>query len=139
MSAHDSRNPLRGRQPAGEPMSTLHPTATVSLNGHLTAEVLAEALSDAERALAQVEPKIRLLVDCLNMADYDRDARQAFVNWNRKHQARIAAVAVVTHRQIWHVVVGAMALASGQKMRAFDTIEAARAWLVRRVDTSAYG
>lgn len=63
------------------------------------------------------------------MTGYDAEARQLFVEWNARHRARVTAVAIVTHKILWHVVIAAMALASGQRMRAADTPQAARRWL----------
>ncbi|HJL16939.1 MAG TPA: STAS/SEC14 domain-containing protein [Sandaracinaceae bacterium LLY-WYZ-13_1] len=95
----------------------------VELTGHLTCEAL-------DAALAGVEPRppMVLVVDCRAMTGYDAEARRRFVEWHREHRDRIAAVAVVTEKRLWHMIVSAMSLASGQRMRAFDAMDQARAW-----------
>ena len=94
------------------------------LEGHLTLESLELSL-----ALLSVSPGRPLLVDCTKMESYDSEARERFVGWHREHRAMISAVAVVTDKSLWHMIVSAMSLASGQKMRAFADVEAAHAWL----------
>jgi hypothetical protein len=51
------------------------------------------------------------------------------MSWNARFRSRIDRVAVLTDNILWHMVVGAMAVASGQRMKAFDTLEAADTWL----------
>ena len=68
-----------------------------------------------------------MILDCLEMDGYEPDARQAFVDWLRTHAP--GTVAVVTRRQSWHMVTSAMSLASGRHMKAFATVEQARAWM----------
>jgi hypothetical protein len=38
-------------------------------------------------------------------------------------------VAVLTDKPLWRMVVAAMAVASGQKMKAFTALDKARSWL----------
>lgn len=73
--------------------------------------------------------EVAILVNCLNMSNYELAARSSFVTWNARNRAKIDRVAVVTAKTVWHVVVSAMALASGQKMRAFHTLTQAEQWL----------
>ena len=99
----------------------------ITLRGHLTRISLQEELSRAEN-----QPRlddVGLLVDCQAMSDYDADARALFVTWNARMRDRVRGVAIVTDRVLWSVVISAMALASGQRMRAFSTTEAAEQWL----------
>ncbi len=49
--------------------------------------------------------------------------------WNARFRPRINRVAVITEKILWHMVVAAMAVASGQTMKAFDSVDAAEAWL----------
>ena len=63
------------------------------------------------------------------MDDYSPGARQLFIDWNRAHRRDIDAVAIVTDRPLWHVVVAAMALASTQHMKAFYNPADALSWL----------
>ena len=58
-----------------------------------------------------------------------REARERFVEWNRQHRARLRAVAVVTENRMYHMVISAMAMASGQRMKGFATFDAAHAWV----------
>lgn len=99
------------------------PIATVMLRGHLTALAL-------ETALASVDASATgLLVEASDMTDYDAGAREAFVAWNDRMRSRITRVAIVTHKPLWRMVISAMGVASRQKMKAFDTVDAALTWL----------
>ena len=97
------------------------------LLGRLTRSKLEEALSKIPDDLEG----FGLLVDCTNMQSYDADARSTFVEWNRKNATRIAKVAVVTNRSLWHMVVSAMSFASSQDMRAFGEPSEAYDWMKR--------
>jgi len=97
--------------------------ATVQLRGHLTALALESALSAVDSSATA------LLVEALEMTDYDAEARTAFVAWNERTRGRIQRVAIVTDKPIWRMVISAMGVASRQKMKAFDSIAAAQAWL----------
>ena len=100
------------------------PPDVVVLEGHLTQPSL-------EAALSALRPRhgSTLIVDCTTMTGYDPDARAFFVDWHRRQRDYIGAVAIVTDKMLWHMIVGAMALASGQRMRAFATLDEARAWI----------
>ncbi len=98
----------------------------VALVGHLSKPVLASAL---QRATEPAPGLFGLLCDCLGMSSYDMDAREAFVAWNRDYRERVAAVAIVTEKTLWHMVVSTMSMASGQRMRAFRKPDDARRWL----------
>lgn len=103
----------------------------VRLQGHLTEAGLRSALATATAGAVAPFP---VLVDCLEMTSYDVAARHAFVEWNQAHKERVTSVAVVTDRSMWKIVVSAMAIASGQSMRAFDSRDRARAWLAEARD-----
>lgn len=62
------------------------------------------------------------------MTDYEREARDAFVEWGRS-RTRMKRVAIVVKKPVWRMVISAMSIASSRDMRAFDTIEAATKWL----------
>ncbi|MCA9605241.1 MAG: STAS/SEC14 domain-containing protein [Myxococcales bacterium] len=98
----------------------------VTLIGHLTLEVLEAALREAEGKLGD---RCGLLVDCLEMTDYTAEARAAFVAWHRRHGPRIRRVAVVTPNPLYHMIVTAMSLASGTKMKAFSEATEGMGWL----------
>ena len=68
------------------------------------------------------------------MVDYSHDARQLFIDWNRAHRKDLEAVAVVSDQTRWQLVVPTMALASGQRMRAFSRRSAALSWLSEVAD-----
>lgn len=72
--------------------------------------------------------QVALLVDCSRMTGYDADARALFVAWNGDHKQHIERVAIITENGLWHVVVSAMSLASGRKMKAFSARDDAVAW-----------
>ena len=98
----------------------------VRLQGHLTEPELRSALASATKDAPERFP---VLVDCVEMTSYELEARHAFVEWNREHKGRVAQVAVVTDKSLWKMVVSAMAIASGQSMRAFGARADAEAWL----------
>lgn len=100
-------------------MGTYWQTAFV---GHLSEETLASALGTCPKDVAQV------VFDCTSMTGYDLSSRHAFVKWN-KELATLERVAIVTENTLWHMVVGAMSLASGKPMRCFGSLDDARAWV----------
>jgi hypothetical protein len=112
-------------------LSASLPRVHVTLTGHLTSEALEQALTAATERLGQDFHRVALIVDCGTMTGYDADARALFMSWNARFRSRIDRVVVLTDKILWHMVVGAMALASGQRMKAFDGLEAAEAWLGR--------
>ncbi len=99
--------------------------------GHLAADTVMAAFRTlrAEVSAAGGEA-VGLLVDCSGMTGYERAAREAFVHENRELKRYISGVAVVTPNPVYRMVVGAMSLASTQRMRAFAEADEARAWLV---------
>jgi hypothetical protein len=101
----------------------------VSLRGHLTAEHLREQLAPISAQLLNASAPRGLLVDCTEMTGYELEARHAFVELMTRHRARLSAVAVVTSKPIWQMVVSTMAMASRTEMKAFDDVEQAHAWL----------
>ena len=70
-----------------------------------------------------------LVVDCRSMTDYERAAREYFVDWNRRHRDRIERVAVITANIAYRMIVSTMGLVSKQSMRAFPEPDEAYAWL----------
>ena len=114
--------------PVPRPSSRPRLPETLELRGHLD-------LPNLEASLALIEGKIRpgtqLIVDCSEMTDYESSARSHFVTWHRTHRVLISAVAILTSKPLWHMIVSAMALASGQRMKAFDTRDEALEWLAR--------
>ncbi len=105
----------------------------VQLEGHLLESDLRDALEGAmKRADSE---RCAMLIDCLAMSSYEMDARHAFVSWQKAHKDRVRAVAIVTKKTLWHMVVSAMGVASGQPMKAFDEPATARAWLIERLES----
>ena len=113
----------------GQTLTTNSGAIEVELCGHLTLDQLHSKLVAAEAAVARLSPKPHLIVDCRAMDGYDVAARTFFVEWNAKMRDRLGKLAVLTERQMWHLVVSGMALASRRQMRAFSTREDALAWL----------
>jgi hypothetical protein len=99
----------------------------VELSGHLTEDALRAALADSLRSAASAS--VALLFDCSAMTGYELSARNAFVEWHRAHRDRVRGVAIVTTRTLWHMVIAAMAFASGQVMKPFETVDQAERWL----------
>jgi hypothetical protein len=104
----------------------------IQLRGHLTRHELDRSLARLTPQLEHVEGKAAVLIDCLEMADYDLDARHAFVEWNSQWRSRIRKVAIVTTNRLYHVVINGMALAAGQSMRGFAEYAPALAWARER-------
>ncbi len=102
---------------------------TIALAGHLTREALAHALEPVTIAAASATEPIGLVVDARAMSGYDKEARELFVAWNSEHRPRIARIAILTDNKLWYIVIAAMALASGQRMKAFSTFDEASEWL----------
>lgn len=98
----------------------------IPLEGHLTEPALAATLRAAAQ---QLEPPCAMVVDCLAMDDYDPEARRAFVEWHKAHKGRVSAVAILTSKASWRLVISAMALASGQRMKPFADRASAEAWI----------
>lgn len=113
--------------------ATLEPTRAVSISiaGHLTVEALERSFAGVAEELASsaAGELFDLVVDAELMTGYDADARARFVEWNAANKRRIRRVAILTDKVLWHMVVAAMSVASGQKMRAFGTRAQADAWL----------
>ena len=106
--------------------------AEIKFEGHLTAEKLNAAVPPVNEMMEKTSDKIALVIDCTAMTGYESAARVAFVDWNRKHKANIRRVAVITPNKLWHMVVAAMSLATGQPMQAFDDRARASEWLLQR-------
>lgn len=132
-----ARAPASLRKPASqqgsgstrEPISSRLPKGVlITLHEHLTLAALEAELKRATSAIHSASDKVVLTVDCRTMHGYDGDARARFVQWNSQHRNRIRCVAVITHKALWHMVVGAMAIASGQKMKAFEHLEQVTPW-----------
>jgi hypothetical protein len=70
-----------------------------------------------------------LIIDCRHMPGYDREAREAFVQWNKARRDLLRGVAIVTDNTMYRMVIGAMSLAASVDMKAFDTDEKAASWL----------
>lgn len=105
---------------------------SIRLVEHLTEASLSAALLPVTQRLEQSASKAGLVVDCLQMSGYDATARSLFVEWNRAHRDRLHAIGIVTRNLMWHVVISSMALASGQKMKAFGSVHDAEVWLAHQ-------
>lgn len=104
------------------------------LFGHLTTSSLQEETDRLDALLLQ--PGGLLLLDCSEMTSYDPDARSAFVGWSRHRLQGGSKVAIVTQKPLWSMVIGAMALVSGVKMRAFTSIHEGESWLMLREENA---
>lgn len=100
----------------------------VVITGHLTRQAMKSALTPVSNALRKSTEKCAVIVDCLAMTGYDLDARKTFVEWNAESRTRVDRVAIITDKQLWQLVVTAMALASGQRMQPFSTRSAGLEW-----------
>jgi hypothetical protein len=122
-----SRRPEQHTSPNGARPELL----SVRLVAHLTEASLSAALRPVSRSIDASTVKAGLVVDCLEMTGYDAAARSHFVDWNKAYRDRLFAIGIVTRNIMWHVVISSMALASGQKMKAFNSVREAEVWLGR--------
>jgi hypothetical protein len=99
------------------------------LRGHLSESALVAELDRADHELLGVTNRPVLVVNCLTMTGYDSAARSMFVSWNSRQKRKFLCVVVITENKLWHMVVSSMALASGQKMKAFNTLALAAPWI----------
>lgn len=100
----------------------------LALVGHLTVASLESAIAE-QLAKVPATGFSELLVDCSALLDYDVDARARFTKWLGSERHRLTAIAIVTDRQLYHLVIAAMALASRMNIKAFDGRAAAERWL----------
>lgn len=118
----------------------MRPVLRLVLTGHLTENSLEGALLKLASEMAAVPPpagtgaapqpaKHRVLVDCLAMTSYDSEARSRFIRWGRESVQRLDRVAILTTNTLWHMIIRAMALASGVQMRPFAQSADAQTWL----------
>ena len=105
-------------------------TLFLSLDGELTEDSLERQMKPIDATLAASKLTHRLLIDANAMTGYTSEARGAFVDWHRTNKGRLGRVAIVTERMLWHMVIRAMAMASGQQMRPFSDRTEAEAWLL---------
>jgi SpoIIAA-like len=103
-------------------------SVVVRLSGHLTKQQLENELEPVEERLS-VGALSAVIVDCSSMDGYDVDARAHFTAWLERHRSQMPKIAVVTHNRLYHLVISAMRLATGARVKAFDTLEEARAWV----------
>lgn len=101
---------------------------TGALIGHLTRTQLQGVLEQMSMGLSTAWQR-PVLLDCSCMDGYDLDARHAFVEWNKKWREHISRVGIVTDNRVYHLVISAMSLASGQSMKGFAELSEAEAWL----------
>lgn len=102
---------------------------TLTLEGHLSAGNLHGVTAPVAVRLAGQGPRCGLIVDARRMTGYDTEARTAFVSWIGEHRSRLLAIAILTSNTVWRMVIGAMALASGTRMKPFAEPGEAEAWL----------
>jgi hypothetical protein len=98
------------------------------LTGHLTRGQLETELARVPAREASGSGAQYVLLDCMEMVDYDLEARHAFVVWLKSHRPQ--KVAILTSRSLWRMVIQAMSMASKVPLQPFDDAEAARRWLL---------
>lgn len=101
------------------------------LKEHATKDSLEKALKPISYALDHLPLGFKgcLLVDASMMTGYDVEARAYFVEWNSKYRVRLHAVAIVTEKTLWHMVIAAIGVAARQTMKAFYSLDEAQKWL----------
>jgi hypothetical protein len=104
----------------------------LTLTGHLSSSRLGSALGMLEGDLGRENRP--LIVDFRQVTSYDPDARILFIDWNKRHRARLRAVAILSENSFWPVMVSAMALATKQRMRVFVDERSALDWVAAGTD-----
>ena len=102
---------------------------TAKIVGHLDKQVLSAALGPLDDKLATMGSEGAAVVfDISAMTSYDGEARTAYIQWQTLQRERLARIAVVTQRTLWHMVIAAIGLASKVSVKTFSTEAEARRW-----------
>lgn len=101
----------------------------LSLRGYLSKESFRQAVERARQSGHINDESSCLIVNSLDMTDYDREARAAFVEWIYQRRNALKCVAVVTQQKMWRMVIHAMGLASSVKIQAFEDPRQAEDWI----------
>lgn len=103
----------------------------VVIEGHLTSAQFHAYMGAVREQMDTHKGNVCILVDCRRMTGYDREARQAFIDWHKASLGHIHFTAIVTENPLWNLVVSTMGLASGAHMKSFSSKQAAMNWLVQ--------
>lgn len=98
------------------------------LEGHVTAESIQVTLDDVSRRLTAAPRPSVLLIDLLAMKSYEPACRTAFTGWYRRNAHLIRAVAGITDRASWRVIISAIGLATKGQFKSFEALDAAIGW-----------
>ena len=99
----------------------------VQAKGHLTECVMGQLLSDVEYNMPDGDFGILFLTS--DMCGYDMGARPVFIQWLNKNVDRVRRLAIVSEKQLWHLLLSSMANSIDTKMAIFYEEEGARDWL----------
>lgn len=97
----------------------------------LTGDVTVASLQES---LAPIEAELRrgargLLVDVRRVQHLEGAARDYFFRWSKERKSQVSALAVVTTKTRHKLLVTALAVVGGRRIRAFDEPMRATAWL----------
>lgn len=104
------------------------PVERFRLDGHLTAESITATLAGVARRLELAGRPSVLVIDLLGMESYEPACRVAFTGWYKRNSAAIRAVAGVTNRASWRVIISAIGLATKGQFKSFEVVDEAMRW-----------
>jgi hypothetical protein len=97
------------------------------LKGEVTVPSLQSALAPIE---AELQRGARgLLVDVRRATKLDSAARDYFFRWSKERRAQISAMAIVTDKTRYKLLVTALSVVGGRPIRSFAEPIRATAWL----------
>lgn len=102
----------------------------VRLSSILSEEEMAKTLADIEYHLPEGECGILLLTD--GLVSYDMAAQPVFIDWINKNVDKISKLAVVSGKQIWHLLITTASNRFDVPVATFYEEEGAKLWLSRQ-------
>jgi hypothetical protein len=101
----------------------------IKMEGHLTLAKMEAYFAPVSRALDAKSPQ-SLIINVLEMTTYEVAARDWFVkSWSPKYRPLVNRLALVTNKTTWRMLAAAVALATGQNMKAFASLADAESWV----------
>ena len=105
----------------------------VTVSGHLTIAKMEELFAPVSRVLDETGQPHPLIMDVLDMSDYDVAAREWFIKkWSPQYRPRVSKMALITKKTSWRMLTAAVALTTGQRLKAFPSVADAQRWLAER-------
>ncbi len=99
----------------------------IELSSHVGTETMEESLREISRDFGI--SKHAILIDTLGMQSYDMGAQKVFTQWVNEHSDSISKVAIVSDKQVWHMVISTMSPMMNVPMRVFYLKDDAKKWV----------